>query len=234
VSANGVLVFSLLLPRFLQVRSIFRERESRMVRARSMFAGAVVAMVVLGSARVPAQEPFWIQPFLAPPASFDEILISVEFAALQGDGIRLDLFALGPEFLQGPAALTTPSLWSQTLGPLQGQLVSVPIGLEFAPGTFLGLGITPAPGQGLNSHDLCLNEDLGLGCEVDGATLPYVTLRARNPSTGLYTSFGPQQLVAFSTSWEETTTVTPEPGTLLLVASGILGVAAAGRRRFAA
>ena len=196
--------------------------------SRRLFAGAAVAVSFLGP-KLPAQEPFWIQPFLAPPASFDEVLISVQFAALSGDGIRLDLFALGPEFVHGPAPLTTPSLWSQTLGSLHGELISVPIGLEFAPGTFLGLGITlpsDLTGVSLNSHDLCLNPV----CEVDDATLPYVILRAQFPD-GLYHSFGPQQLVAFSTTWGETTTVTPEPGTLLLVASGFLGVVAVGRRR---
>jgi hypothetical protein len=202
-----------------------------MMRARRLFAGAAVAASVLG-AKLPAQEPFWIQPFLAPPSSFDEVLISVQFAALFGDGIRLDLFALGPEFVHGPAPLTTPSLWSQTLGSLQGELVSVPIGLEFAPGTFLGLGLTlpsDLTGVRLNSHDLCLNPV----CEVDDATLPFVILRVRD-SDGLYRGFGPQQLVAFSTSWGETTTVTPEPGTLMLVATGFLGVVAVGHRRFRA
>jgi hypothetical protein len=199
-----------------------------MRQARRLLASAAVVASILG-AELPAQEPFWIQPFQAPPSSFEEVLASVQFAAIYGNGIRFDLFVLGPEFFQGAAPLTTPTLWSETVASLQGELVTLPIGLGFAPGTFLGLGLTlpsDLTGVRLNSHDLCVNVELP--CEVDPGTLPYVVLRAQFPD-GLYHSFGPQQMVLFSAAWDETPTVTPEPGSLLLVASGFVGVLAFGR-----
>jgi len=195
-----------------------------MTSARRLFVSAALAASVLAP-ELSAQDPFWIQPFQAPASEFPELLTRLQFSTIFGTGIRFDLFMLAPEFFQGPAALTTPSIWSQTLGSLQGELVSLPIGLTFAPGTFLGLGLTlPADltGVSLHSHDLCLNPI----CEVDPGTLPFVTLRSRNPQSGLYTSFGSQQMVGFSASWEDATTTTPEPSTLALVASGLLTVVA--------
>jgi hypothetical protein len=130
-----------------------------MRQARRLLASAAVVASILG-AELPAQEPFWIQPFQAPPSSFEEVLASVQFAAIYGNGIRFDLFVLGPEFFQGAAPLTTPTLWSETVASLQGELVTLPIGLGFAPGTFLGLGLTlpsDLTGVRLNSHDLCVN-----------------------------------------------------------------------------
>jgi hypothetical protein len=197
-----------------------------MISARRLLAGAAVAASAF-TPELSAQDPFWIQAFQAPPSEVQEFLASIQFAAIYGSGIRFDLFALPLGFGQFPGSqLTAPSLWTQTVGTLNGQLFSLPIGLEFAPGTFLGLGLTlpsDLTGVDLHSHDLC-----DLTCEVDPATLPFVILRARAPD-GLYHTFGPQQLVAFSATWEESTTVTPEPGTLLLVASGFLGVVAVGR-----
>ena len=169
-------------------------------------------------------EPSWVQQFeyFGPNWQFVQILEAIELSGITASEVRFDLYRLTFEpFVVNSAHLTGPSLWSATrTGVTDTDLISLAVGIHFLPSERLGLAMTVPDGSTIIKAPW-------LG--YDASVLRY------RIAENTYSSGGTAGNVqGWSPTWVTTAYMVPEPGTFVLVGTGIAvmaGLAARRRRR---